>query len=125
MLSLLGSRMRFCDGITRRNFLRIGAVGFGGLTLADLLRADAQSATTGRSSKAIVNIHLPGGPPHHDMFDLKPEAPVEIRGEFRPIATNVPGIQICELFPLLAKKSDRLAIVRSLVGSTGVRSTPT
>ena len=119
MLSLAGRSSRFCDGITRRHFFQIGALGLGGLTLADLLRAEALAAPAVRSQKAIINIHLPGGPPHQDMFDLKPSAPTEIRGEFRPIATNVPGIEICELFPRLAGMADRYAIVRSLIGSTG------
>lgn len=110
----------YCDGISRRSFFRMGAAGLGGLTLADLLRADARaSGTTRPSNKAIINIHLAGGPPHLDMFDMKPEAPVEVRGEFQPIATNVPGIEICELFPRLATMTDRLAIVRSLIGSVG------
>ena len=116
----LADRVRYCDGLSRRSFFRVGAAGLGGLTLADLFRADAQSANTGRASnKAIINIHLGGGPPHLDMFDMKPEAPIEVRGEFRPIVTNVPGMEICELFPRLATMADRFSIVRSLVGSAG------
>ncbi|MCA9206138.1 MAG: DUF1501 domain-containing protein, partial [Planctomycetales bacterium] len=82
----------YCDGVSRRSFLRIGAMGLGGLslTMADLLRAEA-AAGIGSSHKAVINIHLSGGPSHQDMFDLKPNAPVEYRGEFNPIATNVPG----------------------------------
>ncbi len=112
--------LRYCDGVSRRSFFQIGAAGLGGLTLADLLRADQQAVGTGRAAnKAIINIHLGGGPPHLDMFDMKPTAPVEFRGEFRPISTNVSGIEICELFPRLAGMTDKLAIVRSLVGSVG------
>ncbi|MEE3365672.1 MAG: DUF1501 domain-containing protein [Planctomycetota bacterium] len=107
---------RFCDGLTRRDALQVGAMGFGGLTLADLLRAEAQ-ADTGSSHKALINIHLSGGPSHQDMFDLKPEAPREFRGEFEPVATNVSGIDICEHMPRLAQAADKFAIVRSLTGS--------
>ena len=81
----------FCDGIARRDFIRIGAMGIGGLTTANLLEAEAR-ASIGSSHKAIINIFLPGGPPHQDMFDLKLDAPREIRGEFKPISTNVPGL---------------------------------
>jgi hypothetical protein len=117
MLRIEGSRGRFCDGVSRRNFLKIGALGFAGLSLPNLLRADA-AAGVRNPHKSVIMIYLPGGPPHQDMFDLKPEAPVEIRGEFRPIKTNVPGIEICELLPLLAKRADRYALVRSIVGCT-------
>ena len=117
MLTLPGEGQgRFCDGISRRNFLRIGALSLGGLALPDILRAQAQSGAL--SKKAIIMIFLPGGPPHQDMFDLKTEAPSEIRGEFSPIRTNVPGIQICELLPRMAGMMDKLAIIRSVVGAT-------
>ncbi|HUF61992.1 MAG TPA: DUF1501 domain-containing protein [Verrucomicrobiales bacterium] len=106
----------FCDGFSRRNFLRIGALGLGGMTLPNLLRAEAASGR-GIGHKAVIMIFLPGGPPHQDMFDLKTDAPSEIRGEFRPISTNVPGIQVCELFPRLAGMMDKLAIIRSVVGA--------
>ncbi|MFM9116546.1 MAG: DUF1501 domain-containing protein [Planctomycetota bacterium] len=106
---------RYCDGQSRRQFLKIGALGIGGLTLADLLRADARAASPARH-KAVINIHLGGGPSHQDMFDLKPEAPVEFRGEFNPIKTNVSGIEICEHMPLLAGMADRFAVIRSLTG---------
>src|SRR5579872_5415469 len=116
MLSLLGARQRFCDGVSRRNFLQIGAFG-AGLALSDILRGTARAgtATTPKSNKAAIMIYLPGGPSHLDMYDLKPQAPAEYRGEFRPIATNVPGVQICELFPRQAKMWDKLAVIRSLV----------
>jgi len=111
----------FCDGLSRRNFLKVGALGVGGLTLADLFRAEA-AAGTGSSRKAVINIHLAGGPSHQDTFDLKPEAAREFRGEFNPIATNVPGIDICEHFPMLAHSADKFAIVRSLTGSVADHS---
>lgn len=110
-----GARKRLCSGVSRRDVLRIGAFGFGGLVLADLLRAEA-AAGVGSSTKAVINIHLSGGPSHQDMFDLKPEAPVEYRGAFQPIATNVPGLEICEHFPKLAAMADKFAVIRSLVG---------
>ncbi len=114
---------QFCDGVSRRSFLRIGGLAMGGLTLPQLLRAEAMAGTGSaggtRSHKSVIMIFLSGGPPHQDMVDLKPDAPADIRGEFQPIATNVPGIQICELLPQLAQRIDRLAIIRSLVGSEG------
>jgi Protein of unknown function (DUF1501) len=99
----------------RRSFLKIG-LGLGGLTLPSLLRAEA-AAGVRSSHKSVILIYLVGGPPHQDMFDLKPHAPQEIAGPWRPIATAVPGIQICEAFPRLARLMDRLVIVRSLVGN--------
>ncbi|HZE97251.1 MAG TPA: DUF1501 domain-containing protein [Planctomycetota bacterium] len=105
--------------MSRRCFLKIGGMAAGGLSLSQLLSIDAH-ARTGSSHKAIINIYLPGGPSHHDTFDLKPDSPSEVRGEFRPISTNVPGIQICELFPRMAKMMDKFAIIRSVVGSEGL-----
>ena len=87
------------------------------MSLPHLLRAEA--AQGGRSHKAIINIFLPGGPPHQDMFDLKPDAPQEIRGEFQPINTNVAGIQVGELFPKLAEVMDKVSVIRTIVGATG------
>ena len=116
MITIPGTSRRFCDGISRRNFLRIGALGFGGLALPDILRAE-QEQRIGRSQKSIIMIYLPGGPPHQDMFEIKTEAPSEIRGEFRPIRTNVPGIEICELLPKMASIMDKLIPVRSVVGA--------
>src|SRR5438094_5220616 len=115
MLTLWGARQKFCDGITRRGFLKIGAFG-AGLSLAEMLRLRALAGTTSSaSSKAAIMIYLPGGPSHMDMYDLKPDAPKEFRGEFNPIKTNVPGIEICEHFPMQAKMWDKLAAVRSIV----------
>ena len=119
MLRVLGDDAcgpRFCDGLSRRSVLQAGAFAFAGsyLTLGDLLRAEAAQGR--RSHRAVINIFLAGGPPHQDLFDLKPEAPSEIRGEMRPIATNVDGLQICEVFPRLARRMDRVAVIRSVVG---------
>src|SRR5580704_3702972 len=116
MLTIRGERQRYCDGINHRNFLQLGAFG-AGLTLADVLRVKAAqepAAVKSSSQKAAIMIYLPGGPSHMDMYDLKPEAPMEFRGEFKPIATNVPGVQICELMPMQARMWDKLAVVRSL-----------
>jgi hypothetical protein len=101
--------------MSRRSWLRIGGLALGGLALPDILRAQARSGGS-NPAKGIIMVLLPGGPTHLDTFDLKPDAPAEIRGEFRPIATNVPGIDICELMPRLARLADKLAIIRSLVG---------
>ena len=111
----VGGGQRYCDGVARRSFLKIGAFAFGGLTLADLFRMEAR-AGIGSSTKSLIHIHLSGGPSHQDIFNLKPLAPREYRGEFNPIPTNVAGIEICEHLPLLAKMADKFAIVRSLVG---------
>ena len=106
-------------GLSRRGFLRIGGLGLAGigsagLSLADVLRADAATGKSG-SRKSLIMIYLVGGPPHQDLFDLKPDAPLEYRGEFSPIATSVPGIQICEHLPGIAANMERGSSVRSLV----------
>src|SRR6187402_3471713 len=121
MLSISGSQTaRFCDGMNRRGFLRLGALGLGGLSMPQMLRAEAAAGhAPGSNKKAIIMIFLPGGPPHQDMWDLKMDAPSEIRGEFRPIKTKVPGLEICELFPKMAAMMDKFSIIRSVVGSTG------
>src|SRR5215472_4803642 len=113
MLTIFGQPHRYCDGISRRSFLRIGALGLGAgaLTLADIFRAEAQSGSSS-SHKAVINIFLGGGPPHQDMWEIKTEAPAEIRGEFKPIATRVPGLQICEVFPRIAAIMDKCVVIR-------------
>jgi hypothetical protein len=121
MLSILGRSYSHCDRLSRRGFLQIGGLALGGLSLPQLLQAEAQNGIR-RSHKSIIMIFLSGGPPHQDMVDLKPDAPVEIRGEFKPISTSIPGIQVCEHLPGIAKMTDRLAIIRSLVGSEGQHS---
>ncbi len=120
MLTVVGSRTRgrkYCDGVDRRGFLKIGALGVGafGLNLADIYRAEAAgSAKPG--GKAIINIFLGGGPPHQDLWEIKTEAPQEIRGPFQPIATNVSGIQIGECFPKIAQIMDKSIVLRAVVG---------
>ena len=102
------------EGLGRRGFLKLGALGLG-LSLADLLRLEAAGATVKSTpKKAVIMVYLNGGPSHVDMYDLKPSAPAEYRGEFLPITTNVPGIEISEHFPLQAKIADKLAIVRNM-----------
>lgn len=121
MLTIFGrapAKSAHCDGISRRNFLQIGGAALGGLALNQILEMEA-AAGIGSSRQSIINIYLPGGPSHLDMWDLKPNAPMEIRGEFDPISTNVPGIQICELFPRVAAMMDKFAIIRSLSDSDG------
>ncbi|HZT79059.1 MAG TPA: DUF1501 domain-containing protein, partial [Gemmataceae bacterium] len=114
MLTLFGPARRFCDGISRRSFLTIGGLAVGGLTLPALLRAEERSGR--RSHKAVIMVYLSGGLAHQDSFDLKPNAPAEVRGEFKPIATNVPGVQIGELLPRTARVMDKIALVRSIHG---------
>ena len=129
MLTLLGpsSSRRHCDGISRRDFVRIGAIGAGGLTLAQLLAlegaqandandASSQSQKARQRHKSLIMIFLCGGPPHQDMYDIKVDAPAEMRGEFDPIPTAVPGIEVCELLPNMARIMDRLVPIRSVVG---------
>jgi hypothetical protein len=98
-----------------------GAVGFSGLTLADLLRLEAAEGK-GRSQKSIINVHLDGGPPQLDTIDMKMSAPSEIRGEFFPVSTKLPGFQVCELMPKLAAQADQFTFIRSLVGSAGAHN---
>lgn len=113
MLTFFGRRRRFCDGVSRRDFLKVGALSVGGLSLADMMRLEAHgNAPT--HGKSVIMVFLHGGPSHLDMYDMKPQAAVEFRGEFRPIRTNVPGIELCELMPRQAKLADKLAILRGL-----------
>jgi hypothetical protein len=137
MLTLFGAPSprgtRFCDRLSRRNFLAVGSlgVGAGALGLADIFRAEARAATTASSSvgspalprglghKSVINIFLGGGPPHQDMWEIKTEAPAEIRGEFKPIATTVPGLQIGECFPHIAARMNKFAVLRAVVGAKG------
>src|SRR5881275_3007243 len=98
----------------RRTFLQAGLIGPVGLGLADVMRLRAASATaSGSTAKACILLYMTGGPAQHETFDPKPNAPEGIRGEFRPIATNVPGTQICELLPMMAQQAHRYAILRS------------
>ena len=122
MLTIQGERERFCDGISRRSFLKIGAM-LGGLSLTDLLTLEARAGVR-NSHKAVIIVYLPGGIAHQDTLDLKLDAPSDMRGEFKPIDTNVPGIQIGELLPRLAKRMDKFAILRSLVGARDEHANP-
>jgi hypothetical protein len=114
MLTFLGRSRRYCDGISRRDFLRVGALGVGGLSLADLLRHKAAGAVGPAAGKSVIMVFLHGGPSHLDMYDMKPNAPVEFRGEFRPIRGNVPGMDICELMPRQAGIMDKLTVLQGL-----------
>jgi hypothetical protein len=114
MLTILGPSSRYCDGQSRRSFLKVGALGVGGLTLSSLMNAEAASGK--KSHKSVIMIYLTGGLAHQDTFDLKPNAPAEARGEFKPINTNVPGVQFGELLPRLSRVADKMIVLRSLVG---------
>jgi hypothetical protein len=119
MLSLLDQGARLCDAITRREWLRIGGVGAFGLSLPALLSARAQprpassSSSFGKARACIVLFHL-GGPPQHETWDMKPDAPAGIRGEFKPIASNVTGIQVCELMPRTSRHLDKICVLRAV-----------
>jgi hypothetical protein len=130
MLSVLGRGVRLCDGITRREVLRVGGLGFTGLACSDLLRARAAARSASREhqrpeagrraaggfgkARACILIFNYGGPSHLDIWDLKPDAPPEIRGEFKPTATRVPGISITEHLPRVAALADRYALLRAV-----------
>jgi len=117
MLTIGGrSQGHFCDGFSRRDFLKVGGLALGGMSLPQLLAAESR-AGIGRSHKAVIMVFLAGGPPHQDMFDLKMDAPAEIRGEYKPIHTNVAGLDICEHMPRLAGMMDKLVVIRSMVGA--------
>jgi hypothetical protein len=122
MLTMLGSPRRCCDGLTRRETLKAGALSLlSGFTLPSLLRAEAARASGTRPGKAknVILLYLLGGAATQDMYDLKPNAPSEVRGEFKPVATNVPGIQICEHLPRMARWMHHIALVRSLNHKAG------
>ncbi len=116
MLRVLGTRTKLCDGMTRRELMRVGGLSlFGGMTLPRLLSAaPSMSDTPPGTAKSVILFNLLGGPSHMDMFDMKPEAPAEVRGEFRPIDTALPGLQICEHLPKTAKWMDHAAVVRTI-----------
>ncbi len=119
MLKIYGNSVgKFCDGVSRRSFLEVGGLALGGLSLPQILQAE-ESQGIRRNHKAIINVFLPGGPPHQDMWDLKPNAPKEIRGEFNEISTNIPGTRIGELFPRMARMMDKFTVIRSMVGAFG------
>ena len=116
MLTIHGDKYSTCSGVNRRGFLKAGFLGLGGLTLADMLRTRAAQAANGETPRdtSVILIWKGGGPSHLDMWDLKPEAPAEYRGDFKPIRTNVPGIDISEHLPKSARQMDKYSIVRSV-----------
>jgi len=129
MLTILGQQgSRFCDGQSRRSFLKVGAMALGGLSMSQIMKAQRASAESinsggakpraagGLGHKSVIMIFLPGGPPHQDMWDIKNDAPINIRGEFNSIKTNVPGIEIGESFPRIAAMADKFSFLRSVVG---------
>jgi hypothetical protein len=115
MLNVSPGGYRTCEGISRRSLLKVGALSFGSLGLNTLLRSSAQAAASGRPTRDLNVILLwqGGGPSHLDMWDLKPQAPAEFRGTFNPIPTSVPGYQVGEHMPKIAKICDKLCIIRS------------
>ena len=123
MLTIYGPKTRMCDGVSRRSFLKIGGLamaGVGGVTLPQILQAQAASPNgKGSRHKAVIHVFLGGGPPHQDMWEIKTDAPKEIRGEFQPIDTKVPGVQIGECFPKIAAMMDKFVAIRSIVGCSG------
>ena len=126
MLKLLGSPERLCDGVSRREMLRVGGLASLGLSLPGLLAGRAVAAQTGAgfgTAKRCLMLYMWGGPAHQDLFDMKPGAPANIRGEFKPAATNVPGIHLCEHMPRLAQHMDKLALIRSVTHSDNNHST--
>jgi len=118
VLSILGQPLKFCDSLNRRTFLQVGGLALGGASLPQILKAQQEQGLSDHD-KGIIMIFLPGGPPHQDMWDIKQDAPSEIRGEFTSIQTRVPGMEICEHFPRLASCADKFSIIRSIVGCSG------
>ena len=116
MLTLYGSGRRYCDGVSRRSFLKVGGLAMGGLSLPQLLRAEANSGAGPKRHKSVIMVYLSGGLSHQDTFDLKPDAPADIRGEFKPIDTKIAGVRFGELLPNLAASADKLAVLRAVVG---------
>jgi hypothetical protein len=109
-----GPARPYCDGVSRRSFLKVGSLAFGGLTLPDFLRLKAQGAVAQEPrARSVIMICLGGGPSHLETYDMKPGAPADVRGELRPIKTNVAGMEVCELLPRQAKLADKFAVVRS------------
>jgi Protein of unknown function (DUF1501) len=111
--------IQHCDGISRRDWLRVGALTVGGLSLPNLLRAENSPRRHAAHARSAIILFLSGGPSHLDMFDLKPDAPEEIRGTFQPVATRVPGIRISEHLPRMASVADKFAIIRSMRHANG------
>jgi hypothetical protein len=121
MLDIGNVKVPLCEGLSRRSFLRLGAAGMAGAALPGLLRLEAAGAVSDRSGRIrnCITIFLVGSPGHVDTWDMKPDAPAEVRGKFKPIATNVTGVRICEHFPLMSRMMDKVALIRSLNYNTG------
>ena len=115
MFSVSGHSKQLCDGMSRRELMQVGGISmFGGMTLPRLMSAsEDRSAKTGGPAKSVIMFNLLGGPSQMDMFDLKSEAAVEVRGEFKPIDTSVPGLQICEHLPKLSRWMHRATLIRT------------
>jgi hypothetical protein len=120
MLSIKTNGTQCCDGLTRKEFLRIGGLGFAGLSLPQLLQA--QPLAGNPKAKRCIVLFMTGGPPQQDTFDMKPEASGAPRGEFKPIKTNVPGIEISEMFPMLAQQADKYCIIRSVTHDSNIHT---
>lgn len=116
-----GSSTPYCDGLSRRNFVQLGVAGLASIGLGDVLRAQAAGGATQKQGnhRSCILMWLDGGPGHMDMYDMKPDAPVEYRGIWNPISTNVPGMHVTEMFPRQAKVADKFSVVRSLHHDTG------
>src|SRR5262249_38484772 len=114
----LGRTRGYCDGVSRRSFLQIGVAGMAALGLPELMRARAESGTSTKDTSVIL-IWLDGGPGHMDMYDMKPDAPAEYRGIWKPIKSKVPGFDVTELYPKQAKITDKFSMVRSLQVRSG------
>jgi hypothetical protein len=121
MIDIGNVKVPLCEGLSRRSFLRMGAAGIAGMALPNLLRLEAAGALNDRHGKIrnCITIFLVGSPGQLDTWDMKPDAPAEVRGKFKPIATNVPGVRVCEHFPLMARMMDKVALIRSLHHRTG------
>src|SRR5271165_6948169 len=126
MIRLLGPPSRLCDEFSRRELLRIGGLSLGGLSLDGLLSRPSMASETSRSfgkAKNCIILFLSGGASHHDMFDPKPDAPAEIRGEFDTIATALPGVRFTKYLPETAKLMSRIALVRSMTHTSSGHAT--
>src|SRR5262245_19930109 len=113
MLAITGRQPRLCDPLTRREWLRVGALAPVGLGLSQLLAGESRNSARPRAKSCLL-VFMEGGPSHIDLWDMKPNAPLEVRGEFQPIATKVPGLVVCDQLPMLSRQMHRLALVRSM-----------
>ncbi|MDP6447177.1 MAG: DUF1501 domain-containing protein, partial [Pirellulaceae bacterium] len=121
MLHIGNERIPVCGGASRRSFLQAGAASMAGMSLSNLLRLETFGAVDEPRAKIrnCITLFLVGSPGHLDTWDMKPDAPADVRGKYKPISTDVPGIQICEHFPLMSQMMDKVALIRSLHHKTG------